>query len=217
MGDNTNPLRDTVMAEIATHLKVHGPKDWHLIRDRYPAELGGPTGSVGERKFYRWVKRVQDGILPGAKAEAIKKAKSAVSRNLPATPPPEYITRRGAAATRNIDFLTTLSEVVGDIELMREYSSEMKDGARKIKNPMYFDISIKRRLDVMETAIRIMQEVWDLERMEGFYYEIIDIISSEILPIEPAIAKRIMTRLQALNDKRAMTVHANAPAGPDVF
>lgn len=200
--------RDTILAEIATHLKVHGPKDWHLIRDRYPDLIGKDAGTAGDRKFYRWVDKVRTNPVAGTFANAAKEVRGGVGRHLPVAPPPEYLVRGGARAVKNIDFLSVLGDVYADIELMRDYASKFEDGKRAIKNPVYFDTAIKRRLDLLQTGLNLTREIWDLQAMEDFYAEVISIIADEIAPAEPEIVRRVMLRLQALNDRRGMTQHA---------
>lgn len=205
-------VKDEILTEIANHLRVHGAKDWHLVRDRFPDVIGGGKGSAGERNFFRWVRLVQEGAVPTALAQAVKSARSAAGRNLPVAPPPEYIMKGGAKATRNIDFLAVLGDVADDTELLREWSSKVDDdGKRQIKNPVYFDLSIRRRMDMLQTGLSLMREVWDLELMRSFYDEVISIIADEIAPAHPEIARRVLERLKALNDKRGMTPHAGQP------
>ena len=80
------------------------------------------------------------------------------------------------------------------------------------RDPDRFDAMIKRRLETANTAIRIMQEIWDLQYMQDFYNGVVSIIADEIVPAHPEIARRVMIRLQALNDMKAATPHAQ-PGG----
>lgn len=204
-----DPFRDQVYTEIAQHLRVHGPKDWHLIRDKYPDQLNGPKGSAEERKFYRWVQRVQGGALPSHTREAIAIAKTAIADNLPAAPPPSYIAANPPKAQGQIDFLSKMGDVWDDLELLRDKGSDLTDGKRSVKNPKLLIDSVYGRLKAMETAIRIMQEVWDLQRMERFYTEVVSVIVDMVMPENPELARAIMLRLKGMNDQQVMTVHAN--------
>lgn len=205
----SDEIRDTILAEIATHIRVHGTRNWELVRERYPDIIGSAAGKVGERKFFRWVEKVKKGDT-GTIAAAAREVKSKVGRHLPVAPPPQYLVRGGAEARKNIDFLKVLSEVAADIELVRETASTIDEatGKRKIKNPVMFNASIKNRMDMLQTGLNLMREVWDLQMMEDFYAEVISIIADEIAPLEPEVAQRIMLRLKALNDRRGMTPHA---------
>lgn len=224
--------RAKILNAIAEHLRVHGSTKWHLVYGRWPEVFNGcEKGSAGERKFFRMIDRVKAGHGDSGKAllqEAVDKAKTAVARNLPAAPPPSYIASNGAAAEASLDFLRMLREVVYDIETLRlqtlatEKDPENEGQTRVKTNPLtgrvhvanthVFDAMIKRRLETANTAIRIMQEIWDLQYMQDFYNGVVSIIAEEIVPAHPEIARRVMIRLQALNDMKAATPHAQ-PGG----
>lgn len=209
MAAKPNEKRDRIMAEMRTHLRVHGDRDWHLLRDKYPDELAGSPTSTQHRTFYRWLSIVKKSMKFGDSV-SLANAKSSVAKNLPAIPPPSYISTAPNAG-KSIDYLAALHEVYEDIEIMRAWASviDPDSGKRLIKNPVYFDTSIKRRLEVLQTGLSLTREIWDLKLMGNFFDEVIAIIVDEIAPIEPLVARRVMLRLQDLNAKRGMTVHAN--------
>lgn len=227
MSEEAEDEKGQVLAAIREHVRVFGRRDWKRIRDRFP--------NVADRKFFRWVALVTEtapgdprkhvrtsDLVRGEKAEtlrgAVDEARELAAKNIPAAPPPEYLARTGAAGRRNIDFLAATNEIWGDVMLLRDYAMnpdpELKGTPKSIKNPMYFDTSIKRRLDVMDSALRAMQAIWDLHYMEKFFQNIVQIIVEEIGPANPEVQLRVLQRLQALNDRTGMTIHAE-PGGGD--
>lgn len=205
--------QDEILSAIAAHLAEHGPTNWGLVRDRWPDIIGGKGGSNTERRFYRWVKKVQGGEATPAEAKetAIRKARGATKKNLPAVPSPQAFLAAGARADRNVDLMAMLYETFSDVKLIRDAAVIVNDdGTQKVKNFVQLDAMIKRRLDLTQTYISIFQEIYDLQRMREFYGEIQDIIVSEIHPLAPEVAARIIARLQALNDRESMTMHASA-------
>lgn len=232
MGKMPDDIALEILNAISEHMRVHGATKWQLVHGRWPEVFNGcEKGSAGERKFFRMVDRVKAGHGDAAKAarrEAVDRAKTAVARHLPAAPPPSYLATHGAAAEASLDFLRMLREVVYDIETLRlqtlatekdpDSEGQMRvktnplTGRPHVANTHVFDAMIKRRLDTANTAIRIMQEVWDLQYMQNFYDEVVSIIAEEIAFAHPEVARRVMIRLQALNDRKAATVHAQ-PGG----
>jgi hypothetical protein len=71
-----------------------------------------------------------------------------------------------------------------------------------INNPAAFDKSIVRRAGLLETAIKAVQEVWDLRQMQNFYEIVIEEIGRE----SPETQRRIMVRLAELNSRQGMTM-----------
>ena len=69
------------------------------------------------------------------------------------------------------------------------------------------DRSIGRRLEIIETAVQLMREIWDLGFQERFYDGITQIIVEELAPV-PEIQGRVIQRLTELNNSRGMTVNA---------
>jgi hypothetical protein len=217
-------LKARVLADVRAHLRIYGPKKWDLVLSKYP--------EIPRRTFYRWVAQVRDmptgprvrirkeyaggeEVLRAQNAEAMadgaNRARMAAIKNIPAAPSPDYMTRGGIRAEDQIDFLAMVVRLAKDGEKLRSYSVKpdptQPDG-EGIKNPTMFAASIDKRLKVIDTAVRIMQEVWDLQYMQRFFDAIVDIIVEEIGPAHPDIQGRILARLKELNDKRGMTQYA---------
>lgn len=224
----TDPLKDRILAEIAAHLRVYGRARWELIRERpeFSSIIGKPAGKVGERKFFRWVEAVargplkQDGgggVFEGTAAAAAamddgrRRALLAAQRNIPAAPSPSYLVRKGPDAEQGINFLAMLGQVIADINKLRSLAIRADDSqpdGEKVINPHIFGQSIDKRLKAMDTALRTMQEIWDLQYQQRFYDEIVAIIVEEMAAY-PEAQERAIRRLAELNKRRGMTMYAD--------
>ena len=60
-----------------------------------------------------------------------------------------------------------------------------------------------RRLNVIDTAIKAMGEIWNLRTMQDFY----EVVVQEIGRADPETQQRIMQRLAALNAKTGMSMN----------
>ena len=225
MSDAAAPEPDdvpSVLNAIEIHLRVVGPLEWDRIKKRFPRVF--PPGAAGERKLYRWIKNVRersglgdeatrDGKALVKRRGAVNDAREALAKDIPTAPPPAYLEGGGRdrryprARADRIDFLGSVNQLHRDALKLRAYSVKEDPNAEDgeaIKNPGLFDISIKRRLDVINSAVAIQREVWDLQKMEEFYNAIID----EIGEVAPEVQRQIMERLAALNAEHGMTIHA---------
>lgn len=226
MAGEADALKDRILAEIAAHVRVYGRERWDLIREKpeYAHVIGKEAGGAGKRKFFRWVENVLGGVPdphPGAGRphevgdaavaaldDAQKRALLAAQKNIPAAPSPAYLMRKGPAAENSINFLAVVHSLMGDVDMLRAASvTENDDGTTKIKNLHFFGQQIDKRLKVMDTALRVMQEIWDLQYQQRFYDAIVSIIVEELGPYPEAQARAI-DRLEELNARRGMTLHA---------
>lgn len=163
-----------------------GPK---IAREQYP--------DVPRSTWYRYLKAAQASPIDVAVAQA-KKA----SKHLPAAPSPAYIAEKPVEARKNIDMMSRLESLYADAEMLRAYA--MTPDGERIRVPTFFAQSIKLRADLLETALKAVQEVWDLQRMQRFYDTILD----EIGNVDPELQRRIVERLQELNEKMGLTMEA---------
>ena len=123
----------------------------------------------------------------------------------PAAPSPAYVAKNGAQALDGIDFSRELALLYADAMMLRSYSVKPgDDGVERIKNPVIFERQITKRTDLIETSLKMMQEIWDLQMMQGFYEAIIKEIGFE----SPECQRRIMDRLRLLNGRTGMTMFA---------
>ncbi len=209
--DDKNELRAQVIQELREAIKKYGveaaPK---LIRERYP-DVPRPT-------WYRWLKEVAASPMDIAIDTAKKAAKQ-----LPAAPSPSYLVDKPVEARAGIDFMGRLERLYADAEklaydgeMLRDYSvvrTTDEDGNERtrIKIPAFFSNSIKLRGDsiglrasLLETAVKTIQQFYDLRRMQQFY----DTILEEIAAESPEVAARITERLARLNSEMGITADA---------
>jgi hypothetical protein len=219
-------LKQRILADLGVHIRTYGRTEWDRVRENpaYAHVIGKAAGEAGRRKFWRWVKAVSEPapadktrpheareVAEEGLAQATRQAREA-EKHLPAAPSPAYIMRSGAKAAKNIDFLASLNQIWADAEWMREQAlagdPEGPEGQR-IDDMKTFDASIRRRLEVMDSALKAMREIWDLDFQKRYYDGIKDIIVSELAPY-PEVQARVIRRLADLNKSRGMTMYAEA-------
>lgn len=209
------------MAAVVQHMATVGSNNWNVVFDQFPG-VPAPTG-------WRWIRQAKEAKVPkpqliNAKAKIVQKVKKAggtdrqrearargteeISRHLPAAPSPNYIAKTGEAGLQNLDFVAEIHALYADAQLLRAYA--MKDRTDPetgeirsvINNPAAFDKSIVRRANLLETAIKAVQEVWDLRTMQAFYETVVEVIGEE----SPEAQRKIMERLAELNSKQGFTM-----------
>ena len=214
-------IKQSFMLTVAKHMATVGANNWNTVLDKFP--------EVPVATKWRWIREAKTADVPrpeliNAKAKLVQKVKKLpkdarrveseeagtehITRQLPAAPSPHYIARNGEAGLATIDFVAEIHKLYADASLLRAFamspvvneSGEVT--GEKIKNPAAFDKSIVRRADLLETAIKAVQEVWDLRTMQNFYETIIEEIGLE----SPTVQKRIMERLAALNARQGFTM-----------
>jgi hypothetical protein len=214
-------IKQSFMLTVAQHLATVGATNWNVVLEKFP--------EVPVATQWRWIREAKTADVPrpeliNAKAKLVQKVKKLpkdarrveseeagtenITRHLPAAPSPAYIARNGEAGLQTLDFVAEIHNLYRDANMLRAFSvSQVADDngvitGEKIKNPAAFDKSIVRRADLLETAIKAVQEVWDLRTMQNFYETIIEEIGAE----SPAVQRRIMERLAVLNSKTGMTM-----------
>lgn len=77
-------LKPVILEAIGVHVREHGPKDWHLVRERtdFAHVIGQASVPSDSRRFWRWVAKVREempadrtrpmdlGALPRSKRQA---------------------------------------------------------------------------------------------------------------------------------------------------
>ncbi len=211
----SHPKKFECRAAIAKHLATVGSRDWPGVMAQFP-EIPKPT-------FWRWVKELKKevpaepelasarkklkSVEEGAKILRHEEAKASgvghIAKDLPAAPSPAYVSREGARAMANLDFTAEIGRLYSDAEALRTYSVTKDDaGNERIKNPLTFDRSVARRVSILETGLKALQELWDLRMMQSFYDSIIAEIGAE----SPEVQQRILKRLAELNQRTGMTM-----------
>lgn len=229
-------LRQRILTDILAHLRVHGAENWDRVRNMYPDVLVGPPGSVPDRKFWRYVAAVRK---PGKTAEgldrigeapdeakaylkdAVNRATAEVAKDLPLAPSPSYVAGE-AGGYKGPSIFAMIDELYLDAVAVRRKAMVIDkatgqmtvgaDGVPVALNPGLLSISMRDRMNLINTMVTVRQEVWDLQRNEDFYREIIDIIVTEIGGADPVLMRRVMDRLKVLNDARGVTVYSNPTA-----
>lgn len=217
----SHPKKFEALKVIADHLLNVGPHTWNEVFAKFP--------DISQATMWRWIREAKKQHVPEA-APAIAKANRRASRklkdvpidrheeakaagvahiakDLPAAPSPAYLARSGSAGIENLDFAVEIKALYSDANALRAYSVVVEDapggGKReRIRNPMTFERSIARRTKILETAIRTLQELWDLRTMQAFYETVIEEIGRE----SPDCQQRILQRLHDLNSRTGMTM-----------
>jgi hypothetical protein len=215
-----HPQKAAFKTAVAQHLATVGANNWKVVLYQFP--------DVPEPTKWRWIREAKSADVPrpeliNSRAKLVQKVKKLppdartaesrengtehIAKQLPAAPRPEYIARTGEAGLQTLDFVAEIHRLYADASMLRAYAMKNKTDAdgvvtEAINNPVAFDKSIVRRAGLLETAIKAVQEVWDLRTMQNFYETIIDEIGKE----SPETQKRIMVRLADLNSKSGMTM-----------
>jgi len=194
------PSSEACMAAIHAHMKDHGSTNWQLVMDKYP--------DVPKQRFWRLVKMVKEGQPNTAHViGATRRAKrEAINAGLPAVPPPDHLMRDMSRARVNIDFMKEFGDLMQDAHLVRDWSSKInEDGKREIKNPVYFEKSVRLRVDIMDSYVRTMREVWDLQKAGDFFRVLTKIIGDA----DPELQRELMARLEEEAQKHRMVLDMN--------
>lgn len=216
-----HPDKAAFKAAVTAHMQTVGSNNWKVVLDQWP-HVPDPTK-------WRWIRQVKEADVPrpeliNARAKLVQRVKKLppdartieasengtthIAKHLPASPSPNYIARNGEAGLQTLDFVAEIHALYGDATKLRNYALSVStdeatgEKVEKIKNPAAFDKSIVRRANLLETAIKAVQEVWDLRTMQAFYETIIEEIGRE----SPEVQRRIMQRLADLNAKAGMTM-----------
>ena len=213
-------IKASFKSAVANHLATVGSNNWTAVLQAFP--------EVGEATKWRWIREAKSADVPkpqliNAKAKLVQKVRKIakndraieadehgvghIAKHIPAAPSPQYIAKTGEQGLATIDFVAEIYSLYRDAQMLRAFGITQvvaEDGTvtEKIKNPAAFDKSIVRRADLLETAIKAVQEVWDLRTMQNFYETIIDEIGIE----SPEVQRRIMERLAVLNSKQGLTM-----------
>ena len=184
---------------------VHEQNMWRWIRALKQAEVSKPQLINAKAKLVQKIKKIGG---TDRQREAEEAGVEKIARHLPAAPSPNYIARTGEAGMANLDFVAEIHALYADAHKLRAYAMKNRVDAdtgevtEVINNPAAFDKSIVRRASLLETAIKAVQEVWDLRTMQNFYQTVIEEIGRE----SPECQRRIMERLAELNGRTGMTM-----------
>lgn len=185
--------REAMIYDIVSHIKEPRAGGWKGVMARYP--------EVGERTFWRMVKKFKKGATPEEMlAGSIKKmnlrVKDDAARNgeviPPAAPLPPVTFAPPQGTVKLIpkrDFLSRLAELIDDVARLKAYS-ESADG--QIKNPNFFTRSIELRKELIMTELQANRDMFNYDRVQGVMRTIIEEVSRE----SPELGARIIERLR---------------------
>ena len=192
-----NPNRDKVLAAIREQIETNGQETVHDAWQRFP--------DIPRGTWYRYVNRVLEELglrAPKHNPSAVaKKHASGRSKAKPQTKPPA--TRHRAAPPSKRQKALTLDQTVELTmqqrwELLYRQAEDLMRSALRddgsIKNPVVFAQSIKTRRELMNTAISVLQEIWNVEKLQRFY----DAILVELREADAELAHRVVNRLERL-------------------
>lgn len=179
--------------------------DRAAITDQFP--------EINRATIWSWCRRIESGRPErselNAAAQAIRdRAQSGAADHLPAVPMPAAIARDGGRALRQLDFAVEIPRLYSDAEMLRAFSVKELEGedgqpVERIKNPVAFEKSIKARASLIETSLKVLQEVWDMRMMQQFNELIVEEIGRE----SPECQRRILQRLALLNQRNGINLH----------
>jgi len=184
---------------------VHEQNMWRWIRALKQADVSKPQLINAKAKLVQKIKKIGG---TDRQREAEENGTERIAKHLPAAPSPNYIARTGEAGMANLDFVAEIHKLYADATMLRTYAMKTRtdpatgEVTEAINNPAAFDKSILRRASLIETAIKTVQEVWDLRQMQNFYQIVIEEISAE----SPECQRRIMERLAALNARQGFAL-----------
>jgi hypothetical protein len=221
MGRVISEQNKQVIEACREHLMLGDAGDWQAVRMRFP--------DVPRSTFFRLVELARREIEGSAartdSPHALKTAQARIRRNietpealqrkmrahLPQAPSPAVVAEMPAETRdRVFDFMAYFHGVVRDAEMMRdkavrkETDPDTGEVRQVLANPMLMDNSIRRRLQIMDTYLQSMDQLYNLERIQELYKLVIE----EVGKADPAVQQQIMVRLRELNNRRGLTVSA---------
>lgn len=196
------------------HLLLHGPRDW--------APVQATCTDVSISTFYRLIgeakKEIEAEAMRDASPSELRAAQMRIraridspaqterkiKAHLPVAPSPAIIASvEGVEQT--FDFMRYFHRIVADAEMLRAKSVKTgEDGREQVANPMMMDNSIRRRLQIMDTYVTSMEQMFNLEKIQELYAMVID----EVKKADPATGDAILARLRELNNRRGLTMAA---------
>ena len=211
----TKERKAQALAAIERHLATVGSRLWNDVFSQFE--------DIPQASMWKWIREAKAkapdkpillhakekieeriGHLRNAREEeAAAAGVTEIAQHVPAGPSPAYIAKTGARGLRNLDVVVEIQRLYADATMLRTYSmKQLENGDEAIKNPLTFEKSIQARARLLDTAIRAVQEIWDLRMQQEFYAAIVE----EIGKASPEVQRAIMERLAALNAKRGMTM-----------
>lgn len=175
-----------LLVAIEKHLGKHGAKDWQKVKDRF--------SDVPDSTFWRLVKQVREAP---ASPEALTSARKRISARKratkapsepKATPSPATVAKHGDDAFRGFDYLAEVGSLYKDAKMLRDYSVNAEG---KIRIPVYFEKSIARRENILDTAASLMERFLTIETTDSYWRIILEEIGAADKDTQIKILKRL--------------------------
>lgn len=181
-------------------LQDGGALDRKAICDQFP--------EIPPNTIWTWCKRLSlkqpTRKEMNAAAQSIRdRAAAGVTDHLPAVPAPAALARDGGKALRRLDFGVEIPKLYADAEMLRAFAVKDTEDGERIRNPVAFEKSIKARASLIETSLKVLEQVWDMRMMQRFNELIIEEIGRE----SPECQRRILVRLAQLNEKHGINLN----------
>jgi hypothetical protein len=200
----TEERKTEVLGLIKAHLAEHGSKNYKPLMEA--------CADIPQATIWTWIRKVKND--PPSQVEIrqahdalMERATAAAAGELP-TPPPALVAKTGVQrAIRKLDFAQEIEKLYADAEMLREFSVAVKTGedgepVEKIKNAHTFEKSIKSRASLIETSLKVLDELWNARTIQQFYGIIIEEIGRADLDTQ----KRILERLRVVNERHGMSL-----------
>jgi hypothetical protein len=197
-----NPWKAEAVEAINAHLRDHGPSGWERVESKFP--------NVPKATLWRWIKEVREKASDSPSRQKLQAAKAKIKKiveevhsvggSLPAAPSPAYLAAKGAEGEASINVLGRINELYKEAEQLRDYAL---NDVGKIRIPIFYKESINLRRNILQTKIDMLQEVYDLRRMEAFYEAIMD----EIGKVSPEVQRAIVDRMRRIDRERGITIN----------
>lgn len=218
MARGYSPQSQEIIDACRECLQLDGDRnDWQAVRLRWP--------DVPKSTFFRLLevarKQIEGAAIGSESPHALRNAQAKIRRvidspkrltervkvHLPTAPSPSVVADMDAEQrARTFDFMRYFHAVVRDADMMRNKSVRVNDdGTEALANPMLMDLSIRRRLQVMETYMQSMEQLYNLERIQELYRLVID----EVGKADAGVQRAILARLRELNNQRGLTMSAH--------
>jgi hypothetical protein len=166
--------RTQVIADIRTHLRINGSRNWAAVRGRYD--------SIPPATWWRLVRAVKEQL-------GVEHVISC-PRQLSVEPVTTRQYRRG----RGFDLLAAFHSLFTDAERLRAHCL---DGDGGLRNPVVFDRSIRTRLKLLKQAVKLEQQILNVTAQQAFYEALIAEIAAE----SPKLQRRLINRLRGFSSQ----------------
>jgi hypothetical protein len=167
-------LRET----IKQHLEAHGPRNWSLVRQRFP--------DISHATFWRHVKAVREIPPTGGSSR-------------PSAVPDASLASGNGEFGALFEPLKKLADYERLLPEVEEMGRQAKNDRGRIINWRMHAKSLELRRTIILEQVMTAQHLWDLGRMQHLYDEVLEALSAA----SPELQRDVMTRLSALQERRA--------------